>query len=230
MNGLAQYGVGRGSLIGTIVIDTNNVAAPANWDANETADRDQIKDWLKGPSPILSPSPAQNETNLLYFIFLPRATTLTNGRDEHGNPVTDVGGWHSHSKHNSNSQKDDLFWGLVRTDHANISTERNFVDSLAPLVSHELAEAFTDRDGHGFFDDSSSGCENADKCENLTGFEYRGWHGVEQYWSNWDNTCIRGDQPVSVKRFLREIGVDGSTGLRQLQSGVINVDFVASKM
>ena len=53
---------------------------------------------------------------------------------------------------------------------------------------------------------------------------------LNRYWSNWDNNCINGDQPVSVKRFLQAIGVDGSRGLRQLQSNVINVNFVASRM
>jgi len=53
---------------------------------------------------------------------------------------------------------------------------------------------------------------------------------VEQYWSNWDNNCINGDWPVSVKRFLQAIGLNGSGGLRQLGSNVINIDFVASRM
>lgn len=53
---------------------------------------------------------------------------------------------------------------------------------------------------------------------------------VERSYSNWDNSCIKGDQPVSLRRFLKAIGVDSAAGLRQLGSDIINVDFIASRM
>lgn len=128
---------------------------------------------------------------------------------------------------------------MILTNSARQTSAAIFVNDLAYIISHELCESFTDRDQEGFLTDN--GYEIGDICEsrdptcasgatmvnyNVSG---RTWQ-VEQYWSNWDNNCINGDQPVSVKRFLQAIGVDGSTGLRQLGSNVVNVDFVASRM
>ena len=32
--------------------------------------------------------------------------------------------------------------------------------------------------------------------------------GVEQYWSNWNNRCRDGDEPISIRKFLSVTGVD----------------------
>jgi len=50
------------------------------------------------------------------------------------------------------------------------------------------------------------------------------WYGgVEQYCSNWHNSCVLGFVDVSIRKFLSVIGVDGSHGLRQLHQANINV-------
>jgi hypothetical protein len=36
---------------------------------------------------------------------------------------------------------------------------------------------------------------------------------VEKYWSDWDNTCILGNQPVSVLAFLKAIGFNPALSL-----------------
>jgi hypothetical protein len=117
-----------------------------------------------------------------------------------------------------------LFWGLVRTDAADQTTAKSFVNSVAFCVSHELVEAVTDIDGNGYV--ASNGCEIGDICEAKTLFNYRGWE-VEQYWSNWDSACIHGDQPVSVRKFLANSGLGGGPSLRALPFARIGLDAIA---
>jgi hypothetical protein len=224
MNGLVQYGIGDGSLAGTIPLDTGNHPAPATWDSGADDDKNQVSQWLKDNANTLSPKPAQDEASLIFLILLPTSTALTNGKNSDGSPNTNICGWHKHQKFNSSSANDDLFWAIIRTDGADGSSAQNFVNSVAFCVGHELAEAFTDRDGGGFV--GSNGCEIGDICETKTFFNYRGWN-MEQYWSNWDSNCIHGDQPISMKKYLGLIGVDGRQGLRQLKLSTINRNSLA---
>jgi hypothetical protein len=217
MNGLVQYGIGDGSIVGTISLDTKQNPAPSTWDVNSGDDATQVSNWVKDGT--LSPTPAQDEANLLFLILLPITTALTNGTNSDGSPNTNICGWHHHQKFNASSTNDDLFWAVIRTDQADTSNEQNFVNKVAFCVGHELVEAFTDRDGDGFT--ASNGCEIGDICETKAFFTYRGW-SVEQYWSNWDSVCINGDQPISLRRFLGAVNVDGQQGLRQLKMPIID--------
>ncbi len=190
MNGLVQYGIGRGSVAGSVVIDTDsNNPAPAALDESQA--QAQLIRWIQSGN--VSPAPSVNETNLLYFIFPLTTTnlTLTDG-------TTGFCGYHKHGKDNNDSNNDDLFWAIVKTDGADQTTERQFIDSISYCVSYELNEAFSDRDGQGFIADN--GCEIGDICETKATFDYRG-RTVQQYWSNWDNNCIHGDQSVSFGSF-----------------------------
>ena len=63
---------------------------PSTWDGNETSDVTQISNWLDPRNPILSPAPSKDEANLLYFIFMSRATALTYGKNDNGTPNTNV--------------------------------------------------------------------------------------------------------------------------------------------
>ena len=65
--------------------------------------------------------------------------------------------------HNQNSSDDDIFWAVILTNSAPQTSATSFVSSLAYIVSHELNEAFTDRDGKGFT--TQEGCEMGDICE-----------------------------------------------------------------
>ena len=98
------------------------------------------------------------------------------------------------------------------------------MSSVSFCVGHELVEAFTDLDGSGYV--SSNGCEIGDICETKALFAYRGWT-VEQYWSNWDSACIQGDQPVSVRKFVRNAGFSPIKSLRDLHFPKISVDTIA---
>jgi hypothetical protein len=228
MNGLVQYGVGPGSLAGSLVVDTDAAnPAPNSWDISDDAQKDKLKGFINGG--IVSPS--ENETELIYLILLPRATKITAGKDNNGKPITNVCGWHKHARFNSNSSSDDLFWAVVRTDGATTTSEKAFVNGVAFCVGHELVEAFSDRDEQGF---KSPNCEIGDICEadssgKIITFSYRGWD-VEPYWSNWDNSCINGDQPVNLRDFLKAINFDVSQGLSALNAPVINLQFMATRL
>jgi hypothetical protein len=83
-------------------------------------------------------------------------------------------------------------------------------------------------------DGSRQACEIGDVCENNPTFRYQRpgsistWT-VQQYWSNWNNSCIHGDQPVSLKAFLRSIQFNFSNGLRSLNTPIINLQYIASR-
>jgi hypothetical protein len=234
MNGLVQYGIDRGSVRTTVPIDP--MANPPNkstWDNGGSDDGDQLVAWLNNGT--ITTKPAVNEANLLYVIYLPGTLTLTNGKNDDGTPNTNVCGWHKNRKFNSNSASNDLFWCVIGTDGANTSSAQSFIDSVAFCASHEIAEAVTNRDGQGWHGDDGNNCEIGDLCESATDsgpiitFLYRRWH-VEKYWSDWDNSCIQGDQPVSLRAFLNAIQFDSARPLSQLGTSVINLSFMASKL
>jgi hypothetical protein len=198
----------------------------------------QLKQWITNGT--VTPAPTVNENNLEYFRFPPTTTQLTlNGLKGD----TDFCGYHSWDKVNPQSADSDLFFGIVSAVSAqpNNPTDQGFVSALSACISHELAEPFTDRDGEGY---KSVSCQNPDStsqkseirdiCENKGTFQFQRtgstsrW-SVEQFWSNWDNTCIRGDRPVSLRAFLRSIGFNFASGLQSLNTPVINLQFIASR-
>jgi hypothetical protein len=86
-------------------------------------------------------------------------------------------------------------------------------------VCHELVEQCVDRDG--------SYEEIGDPCNCQNAFTYRGW-GIQKYWSEWGNRCINGDNPVSLKQFLKAIGFDFQhNGLKSLGTSTLNLDYIA---
>lgn len=253
MNGLAQYGIHRGSLVNTIVVDTassnpaSNFPAPSTWDIGDGNDATQILTWINNGN--VTPKPQRPSKgappNILYLLFMPRSTQLTNGTNTDGSPNTNVCGWHHNAKL-GDSDNTPVYWGLVRTDTAaaNTTSEQAFVDSVAFCVSHELSEAVTNPDGNGFFAPNVQGqsCEIGDLCEadsagnlKLVSYTVSGrTYQVEQYWSNWDNACINGDQPVSLRKFAKAINFDPANGLRSLpllgqNANTISIDYIADR-
>lgn len=205
--------------------DDQKNPAPATLDSSQVPD--QLNKWFQDGT--VSPAPSVNETNLLYFLFPPTKTEVKDGdlSTKSPDPNKLICGYHlSGRKSNSSSQNDDIFWAIVGTSGAPSGTGTSFANSLAYCVGHELAEALSDRDNQGYIADN--GCEIGDICETKTFFQYRGWT-VEQYWSNWDSTCIQGNQPVSLRKFLGSIGFDFSQGLRSLNTPVINLQYMASR-
>jgi hypothetical protein len=235
MNGLVQYGVDRGSVAATFPISsTKDKPDKTTWDVGGSDDGDQLVSWLNDGT--VATKPAVNETHLFYVILLPTTLGLTNGTNSDGTPNTNVCGWHHHRKYNGSSGADDLFWCVIRTDLADTSSTHNFINSIAFCAGHETAEALTNRDDQGWHGDDSNGCEIGDLCEQLgTTFPYQAtptaatWD-LEKYWSDWDNTCILGNQPVSVSAFLKAIGFPSTQPLNQLGTPVISLSYMASKL
>lgn len=212
LNGLAQYGVGRGSMAGSANI--NFTGPPATLSEDEA--RDNLLSWLRD-NPLLAP--AVDEASLLYVLFLPPETkpTISSGRD-------DFCGYHNWAKLHEESKESDVFWALIRTDSADQKSGAAFIKSVSYCVSHEIAEAVASRDGRGFH---KGDCEIGDLCEQTGNHDYRGWQ-VEQYWSQWDGSCINGESPVSLQSFLRVRGVAGGS-LRALNTPTINVEYIAAQ-
>jgi hypothetical protein len=221
MNNLVQYGIGRGSFVDVAVVDTNsNEPAPDSLSPGDA--QDQLISWLRAE--LIAPAPAVNEHNLLYLLFPPPSTALT--------PTdVDFGGYHRYGKFNSDSNGDDLFWAIFRTGSgfANQSSGDSLIRSLGPIVSHEMTEAFTDRDDDGFLTDN--GCEVSDLCEAMSNFTHQGFQ-VEHYWSNWDRSCIRGDNPVRLLRFLKAVAHSGTppSGVRWMGMPRIGLETIAARM
>jgi hypothetical protein len=209
-NGLAQYGVGSGSMAGSGNIDDTNPPA--------TLSEDEARDRIKGFVGNLPEKPAVNETSLLYVLFPPPQTkpTISSGQD-------DFCGYHKSTKFHDESQNDDLFYALVRTDGADQSSGKTLIEAVSYCVSHEIAEAVTSRDGRGYH---KGACEIGDLCEQTGTHAYRGWQ-VEQYWSQWDSACVNGENPVSVRRFLQELGAPEN--LRALHTPVVDLEYIASR-
>jgi hypothetical protein len=245
MDMLCQYGVAKGSMAGTAVIDTSQLnPAPDTIDSDGI--KKQLKQWFNANT---IPAPANNEESLAYFIFPPTTTELT--LDSLKGDV-DFCGYHQWDTFNQGSTNPDVFFQIVSTKAAyanntdpltNTTDALAFVSALSPCVGHELAESFTDRDNQGYIstactnpDGSTQTCEIGDICENKASFSYQRpgslqtWN-VEQYWSGWDNSCVKGNSPVSMKRFLSAINFDYQhLGLRSLGTPTINIQYVASRM
>ena len=216
-NGLAQYGVGRGSFDRRITVPDNSPPSTLSQDDA----RQKLVGWMRDGT---LNSPAIDETSLLYVLLPPPQTkpTIASGQD-------DFCGYHQWTKYNNNSRNDDLFWALVRTDKADQSSGTTLVNGISYCMSHEMAEAVTSRDGRGYHNGS---CEIGDLCEagksgSIKTFRYRNWD-VEQYWSEWDRSCINGDTPVSLRRFLQASKRTGGS-LRALGTPAINVEYIASQ-
>jgi hypothetical protein len=222
LNSLAQYGVASASLANPIVVDI-----PPPTSEPTTLSRDalqaQLTTWLGAGT--VTPAPAANDTDHLYFILPPITADLTLPG------VSTLGGYHFHGKYKAGASDDNLFWATVKTNGSTISSGSAFAQSLAYIISHELVESCSNRDGQGY---TTGTCEIGDICETrgaapcCSTYQYKGWQ-VEYYWSNWDMNCVEGSKPVSVRRFLSAIGVNGASGLRQLNTSQISIDFVASR-
>ena len=200
MDGARQYGVSKGSVDSPVVVD---VVAPDR-EPTTLSDTDilvQLQDWLdKG---TVAPPPAAREKNRLFFIFPPTTADLTWSKDQSFEGYHEYA-WSPQPKKGTDPGPYNLFWAVVRTKSASTETSSGleFARSRAYIVSHELIEAATDRDGQGF---TTPSCEIGDICEAVgqtaccSTYDYLGWQ-AEYYWSNWDNRCIRGDEPLSLRR------------------------------
>jgi hypothetical protein len=196
MSQLRQYNeVGQGEFLGSTVIVPDPENPPPAKPAELTPDAIQLQliKWLREEK--LPKKPRGDETELLYVIFTP---TTTNFGDC-------LAGCHASGRYderdadrNHKSSQDNLFWAAIQEWHYNgpPASPREFADSCTWAVSHEMVEAFTNRDGNGIHTDD--GCEIADICECAAGTkdkktpiikaEVDGW-AVETYWDQENKSC-----------------------------------------
>jgi hypothetical protein len=221
LNVLAQYGVQRGSMAKPIIID--DIGAPATLTYTDTNDTlvDQVTQKLISWIDVLAvpPPPSPTDVNHLYVILPPTHTTLFyhNGSDTIGQGVQ---GFHSAGRTNP-AGPPAYNWTIVKTNDKGDPATTVFVDNLAQILGHEIAEQCADING--------SWGEVGDACNN-TLVTYRGWP-VQQLWSDWSGRCENGDSPISLKTFANAIGFDlGRHGLRALGVPKIDVDFIALRM
>jgi hypothetical protein len=234
MNGMAQYGVQRGTVAPPIVI--NDPSPPKTIvyrDTNNHLQDDitkQIKAWIAAG--LVPPPGSSNDTNQLYLVIpSPSSTfetfnvapTSTSPGDPTGQGIQ---GWHN-TGFTDPAAPPTFYWAIVKTDFVNSwnngpISSKNFVSlGVAPTICHELVEQFVDR--------NYTYEEIGDNCNNNQ-YPYRGWT-VQQYLSVWDgNVCINGESPVSIKNFLKAIGRDPSKGLRALGDERINISLIAQTM
>ncbi len=186
MRQLRQYGVGSGVLAGSSVIDPGRQPGFLEPQYIE----EQLKDWIKRGT--VGVSPTENETNLLYVIFTPNRTSISHD-------AYCTCGYHQSGRYGAPPGDDNLFWVAIQEWHHNDAlpgSEREFLDLCTWCVSHEMVEAFTNRDGKGYHTDT--GCEIGDICECAHGAENQktpiiktqvgGWW-VETYWDNQNQSC-----------------------------------------
>jgi len=220
MRQLGQYGVGQGQFLGSIVIVPGSDPTkppPANLSAEQIVAR--LRKWIQPHGPV-AVQPEPDETNLLYVIFTPNSTNINT-------PDTISGclaGLHGSDKYPEDATgRDNLFWAAIQQWHEyGPPPESAFADSCTWAVSHEMVEAFTDRDGRGwaYRDDNGNVCEIGDICECAQGSEdektpiittkVQGWV-VETYWDNANESCY----PLNVVPKAAAPGEGYEMGRRQ---------------
>jgi hypothetical protein len=240
LNGAAQYGIQRGSVLGASVVDDSSPPNTITYkDANNNLQDDitpKISQWI-GNNLVPAPS-SSNDTNRLYFLFPPPETTVQtyyNQKDPTGNVVQ---GFHNGGV-TKPAPPPTYYWAIVKTGgwltETGPSPAQTFVQGLAQIVSHELMEQLVDRDGS--YEEVGDPCQ----CRSST---YRGpssttWT-IQPFWSEWatgsdgsawDTHCFDSSSPVSLKQFLSAIDFDyQSQGLAALKAPVIDVNYVALTM
>jgi len=252
MNGLAQYGIQRGSVTPPVVIDDSNPPATLTYTDSKGQLVDEITKqlikWIKEDRIVPAP-PSDDDVNQLYIIVPPLQTQIkffnTDG-DPTGNGVQ---GFHSEDQILP-APPPHFYWAIIKTGDAldgsfkgdlrNAEAKDGGLDfvggisgipnggqfGLAKKICHEFVEQCADR--NGTFAELGDNTKT-NKC-NDTLVNYRGW-AVQKYLSEWDAGCINGDAPVSLRRFLTAINFDFQhNGLRSLGAPTINVQFIALTM
>ena len=197
MNGMAQYGVRRGRLQSPVVIDDTNPPSTIVYSDQNNNLVDQITQklisWI---SSELIPPPPPSNLDQMYLIIPPTQTTpeTFNGP---GDPIGNgIQGWHNEGVTNPGPPPT-YYWAIVKTnDCGPASAGISFINNFAQKIAHELAEQFVDRNG-SFEEIGDAPCLNKS-------MSYRGWQ-IQQYWSDWDNACIRGDQPPPMPRSFQTV-------------------------
>ncbi len=183
VRGLRQYGVGPGKFIGSAVVvpDPRHRLPRTLASGAITA---QLKSWIRAGIVPVAPKP--NETNLLYVILTPNATSLGRG----------LCGYHQSARYNASSRNANLFWAAIQQWNCQSPlprTPKALADACTWCIGHEMVETFTDRDDQGYR--TPGGCEIGDICECAPGcpkirkVKINNTWLVEPYWDNRHQAC-----------------------------------------
>jgi hypothetical protein len=195
MRQLRQYGVGEGTFGGYTVVGHGSAERPQLGSEHPAYLENQLRTLVKDPQTKWKKErkstdrPTRDErnplNNPLFIIFTPKGTSLGEG----------LCGVHQSGRYDGAAGDHDLFWALIQEWHYSLSSGNvldpdEFVDACTWCVSHEMVEAFTNPDGHGFH---LGDCEIGDICECAKGGQIikakvgRWW--VETYWDNENQSC-----------------------------------------
>jgi hypothetical protein len=154
MDALAQYGVVKpGTFVGHTVVTPSPPPPPPPILRHPPQVEAELKGWLDKGLPTVRPE--QDTTDLLYVIFSPHRTNIGTG----------ISGYHDNGYYQKTNGNVNLFWAVIQEWHAKglPASAKALADACTWCVSHEMVEAFTDRDDHGFRNER--GCEIGDICE-----------------------------------------------------------------
>jgi hypothetical protein len=174
MDFLSQYNVNRGTFLGSTWVD-HDPGTQETLSESDIAQR--LSNWLDaGMTPV---RPVSDEHDLLFVIFAPTEVTLTNQGHSQNDPVFGFCGYH-HADFYQKSQlfgQSNLFWAIITPG------------SGTAVVSHELCEAFTDRDFNGWYSDNAEIGDACNACSvgilSLNGFQ------VASYWLVNSDRCLQ---------------------------------------
>jgi PASTA domain len=169
---LAEYLVSHGTFLGSKWIDHNPAISEAfTFDQMTTI----LMGWLDaGVLPVV---PAWNDGSLLFMIFPSHEITMTDN-----NGGTGFCGYH--------------YWGHYHQDIPLFHKPNLFfaIDTNGDTgtVGHELAEAFTDRSGNGWFTTDGPGAEIGDVCSDCSSpvLDLEGSR-VASYWLVSSSRCLQ---------------------------------------
>ncbi|MDT7813756.1 MAG: hypothetical protein QOJ42_3672 [Acidobacteriaceae bacterium] len=238
MNGLAQYGIQRGSVTEPIIIDDRNPPATITYTDSKGQLVDEITKqlikWIKEDK-IVPPPPSDDDINQFYLIVPPLLTQInffngapgTKGPNDPGDPTGNgVQGFHSEDNILP-SPPPHYYWAIVKTGDA---LDGSFKGDLSNAEATDGGLDFLGGTGGipngGAFGIAKKIChEFVEQCADRNGsflelgdnttknkcndtFVNYRGWGVQKYLSVWSNGCSNGDDPVSLKKFLQAINFD----------------------
>lgn len=230
MSELAQYGVHRGSLLGTTFVADEDPPNPFSYtDVSDFVIRQLDNDNLPEPDSdwpiaycVLMPANVAfaGDSRVDKKVPLP-AGTLSGVVGANSNIV-----WHDYDLGDVDNDPAHYLWVGCRGAAA---TQAN-VDYITSVFSHELAEMCTDPNGgDGIVQVGGAGglSQIGDPCTNLCDY-VRGVR-VQSYWSQLDGRCIV-PKMYSVRRTLAGAGKQINGRLRSLQSPIASANVLISSL
>jgi hypothetical protein len=218
---LNEYNVGPATLENTISIGYE--AGPQTLSEGDI--QNTIVGWI---NQALLPIPDQDETNLLFLLFVPSAVTLTLDGVSQNDPKNGFAGYHNWGMFAKVIGKNNLFYAVICWSGS--------VPVMTFVASHELAEAFTDRSGNGWYSDDvqvlfwGGGREIADICTCPGGqaLQTAGGSIVCSYWRNSVGRCLQQSDLTPTASVVPDVVTDRLSPSEAKQS-ILSAGFVYSQ-